>query len=136
MHPYVGQWWPPGHIIGYEHTFVHAIADFVNAVAKGKSVQPTFEDGLKNQQVLEAVEQSAQKRKWVKVKYDLDWIPQSLPSNNPEELKSFLLEESQRWDEERIERRGQRMLDDSEGDLDAWLRTNWQFALNDSEKCD
>ena len=68
VHPYVGQWWPPGHIIGYEHTFVHTIADFVNAVAKGKPTQPTFEDGLKNQQVLEAVEQSAQKRKWVKVK--------------------------------------------------------------------
>jgi predicted dehydrogenase len=47
---------------------VHTIADFVNAVAKGKPTQPTFEDGLKNQQVLEAVEQSAQKRKWVKVK--------------------------------------------------------------------
>ena len=67
VHPYVGQWWPPGHIIGYEHTFVHAIADFVNAVAKGSSVQPTFEDGLKNQQVLEAVEKSAETRCWVKV---------------------------------------------------------------------
>ena len=67
VHPYVGQWWPPGHIIGYEHTFVHAIADFVNAVAKGSSVQPTFEDGLKNQQVLEAVEKSAETRRWVKV---------------------------------------------------------------------
>ena len=67
VHPYVGQWWPPGHIIGYEHTFVHTIADFVNAVAKGKSVQPTFEDGLKNQQVLEAVEKSAETRRWVKV---------------------------------------------------------------------
>ena len=67
VHPYVGQWWPPGHIIGYEHTFVHTIADFVNAVAMGKSVQPTFEDGLKNQQVLEAVEKSAETRRWVKV---------------------------------------------------------------------
>ena len=67
VHPYVGQWWPPGHIIGYEHTFVHAIADFVNAVAKGSSVQPTFEDGLKNQLVLEAVEKSAETRRWVKL---------------------------------------------------------------------
>ncbi|MDB6126036.1 MAG: oxidoreductase protein [Pedosphaera sp.] len=66
-HPYVGQWWPPGHIIGYEHTFVHTIADFVNACADGRSVQPTFEDGLKNQQVLEAVEESAKSRQWVKV---------------------------------------------------------------------
>jgi predicted dehydrogenase len=66
-HPYVGQWWPPGHIIGYEHTFVHTIADFVNACVTGKSVQPTFEDGLMNQRVLDAVERSAQKRQWVKV---------------------------------------------------------------------
>jgi predicted dehydrogenase len=65
--PYAGTWWPPGHIIGYEHTFVHTMADFVNAVADGKPVQPTFEDGLRNQIVLEAVEQSAKKRQWVKV---------------------------------------------------------------------
>ncbi|EEF57392.1 Gfo/Idh/MocA family protein [Pedosphaera parvula] len=67
VHPYVGQWWPPGHIIGYEHTFVHTIADFINACVEGKSVQPTFEDGLKNERVLEAVEESAKKRQWVKV---------------------------------------------------------------------
>lgn len=66
-HPYVGQWWPPGHILGYEHTFVHTLADFVNAVVAGQSVQPTFEDGLKNQQVLEAVEQSANSRQWTAV---------------------------------------------------------------------
>ncbi len=66
-HPYVGNWWPPGHIIGYEHTFVHTIADFVNAVVDEKSVQPTFEDGLKNEMVLAAVEQSAKTRQWVKV---------------------------------------------------------------------
>ena len=66
-HPYVGHWWPPGHIIGYEHTFVHTIADFVNACVSGKSVQPTFEDGLMNQRVLEAVEKSAKSREWVKV---------------------------------------------------------------------
>ncbi len=67
VHPYFGQWWPPGHIIGYEHTFVHTIADFVNACVDGKPVQPTFEDGLKNQRVLEAVEESAKSGKWVKV---------------------------------------------------------------------
>jgi predicted dehydrogenase len=66
-HPYFGNWWPPGHIIGYEHTFVHTVADFVNATVKGKSVQPTFEDGLKNQRVLEAVEESAKTRQWIKV---------------------------------------------------------------------
>jgi predicted dehydrogenase len=67
VHPYVGNWWPPGHIIGYEHTFVHTVADFVNAVIAGKPVQPTFEDGLKNERVLEAVEQSAKSGQWVKV---------------------------------------------------------------------
>jgi predicted dehydrogenase len=67
IQPYVSHWWPPGHGIGYEHTFVHTIADFVNACAEGKSVHPTFEDGLKNQRVLTAVEESSQKCKWVKV---------------------------------------------------------------------
>lgn len=66
-HPYVGQWWPPGHIIGYEHTFVHTIADFVDACVDGTPVQPTFEDGMKNQQVLDAVEKSAETRQWIKV---------------------------------------------------------------------
>jgi predicted dehydrogenase len=66
-HPYVGNWWPPGHIIGYEHTFVHTVADFVNACVGGKAIQPTFEDGLANQRVLEAVEESAKTRQWVKV---------------------------------------------------------------------
>jgi predicted dehydrogenase len=66
-HPYTGQWWPPGHILGYEHTFVHTIADFVNACIDRKPVQPTFEDGLKNQRVMEAVEESAKAGKWVKV---------------------------------------------------------------------
>jgi predicted dehydrogenase len=67
VHPYVGHWWPPGHILGYEHTFVHTIADFVNACVEGKSVQPTFEDGVRNQRVLEAVEASAKSGKWVKL---------------------------------------------------------------------
>jgi predicted dehydrogenase len=67
VQPYVANWWPPGHGLGYEHTFVHAMADFVDACAEGKSVQPTFEDGLKNQRVLTAVEESSAKGKWVKL---------------------------------------------------------------------
>jgi predicted dehydrogenase len=67
-HPYIDKWWPPGHIIGYEHTFMHTIADFVKAVVAGKSVPPTFEDGLRNQSVLEAVARSAQSNRWVKLK--------------------------------------------------------------------
>ena len=67
VQPYVGNWWPPGHGLGYEHPFVHAIADFVNACAAGQPVHPTFEDGLKNQRVLAAVEESSDKGKWVPV---------------------------------------------------------------------
>jgi len=66
-HPYLKAWWPGGHIIGYEHTFVNTFADFVTAVVNGKSVQPTFEDGLQNEKVLAAIEASAGKREWVKV---------------------------------------------------------------------
>jgi predicted dehydrogenase len=67
IQPYVSHWWPPGHLIGYEHTFVHTISDFVNACIDRKPVHPTFEDGLKNQRVLEAVEASSKSGKWVKV---------------------------------------------------------------------
>lgn len=67
VHPYAGNWWKAGHILGYEHTFVHTVADFVNACVDGKPVQPTFEDGVKNQRVLEAVEESVKAGKWVKV---------------------------------------------------------------------
>ena len=68
VHPYVGAWWPPGHIIGFEHTFVHTFADFLNAAASGKKVSPDFEDGLRNQQVLEAVERSAKSRRWERIR--------------------------------------------------------------------
>lgn len=67
VHPFVGAWWPPGHIIGYEHTFTHTIADFIRAVAKGKSIQPTFADGVMNERVLEAVSKSSKSRRWVKI---------------------------------------------------------------------
>lgn len=67
QHPYANNWWPPGHVIGYEHTFVNTFADFVAAVVSGKSVHPTFEDGLANEQVLSAVEKSASSKRWVKL---------------------------------------------------------------------
>ncbi|MCW5551121.1 MAG: Gfo/Idh/MocA family oxidoreductase [Verrucomicrobiae bacterium] len=66
-HPYVNHYWRDGHLLGYEHTFIHTVADFVNACVEGKPVHPTFEDGLKNQRVLEAVELSVKKSQWVKV---------------------------------------------------------------------
>lgn len=66
-HPYIENWWPPGHTIGYEHTFVHTIADFIGAVVAGKGVHPTFADGLKNQRVLDAAIESARTHSWVKI---------------------------------------------------------------------
>ncbi len=67
VHPYVGAWWPPGHIIGYEHTFVHAIHDFLVALEKDILPSPNFRDGVKNQAVLDAVERSAKSGTWQKV---------------------------------------------------------------------
>ncbi|WP_220451237.1 Gfo/Idh/MocA family protein [Nocardioides dongkuii] len=58
-HPYAGAWWPPGHGLGYEHTFVHEIADFVRDVATGTPPTPSFADGLQVQRVLDAVERSS-----------------------------------------------------------------------------
>jgi predicted dehydrogenase len=58
-HPYVEAWWPPGHGLGYEHTFVHEVADFVRDVAEGRDPSPSFADGLEVQRVLDAVERSA-----------------------------------------------------------------------------
>lgn len=65
-HPYAGAWWPAGHILGYEHTFVHAIKDLMDGIKAGKSPAPTFEDGFRCQAVLDAVEQSAASGQWVK----------------------------------------------------------------------
>jgi predicted dehydrogenase len=58
-HPYVGAWWPPGHGLGYEHTFTHEIKDFLEAIGQGADPSPSFADGLRVQRVLEAVERSA-----------------------------------------------------------------------------
>ncbi|MFC4224156.1 Gfo/Idh/MocA family oxidoreductase [Lysinibacter cavernae] len=58
-HPYLAAWWPAGHSLGYEHTFVHQVADFVAAVAANTPPSPSFEDGLNVQCVLDAVERSA-----------------------------------------------------------------------------
>ena len=66
-HPYVGAWWPPGHIIGYEHSFTHTVYDFLRAIAEQKLPSPSFEDGYKNQRVLDAIERSAREGKWVKI---------------------------------------------------------------------
>jgi predicted dehydrogenase len=66
-HPYFGAWWPPGHIIGYEHTFTHTVYDLLKAVADRKTPTPNFDDGVKNQRVLDAIERSAKSKQWEKV---------------------------------------------------------------------
>ena len=65
--PYMKHWWVPGLQIGYEHTFIHQFADFVEAAAKGKSLAPTFRDGLATDYVTDAVLASAKSGKWEKV---------------------------------------------------------------------
>jgi predicted dehydrogenase len=68
VHPYISAWWPPGHIIGYEHEFVHAAADFVKAIVEDKPAWPSFYDGMKGMQVIEAGIQSAQTGRRVDIK--------------------------------------------------------------------
>jgi predicted dehydrogenase len=63
-HAYVANWWPPGHIIGYEHTFTHTIYEFLKGVERGESPQPNFFDGWRNNLILDAVERSAASGKW------------------------------------------------------------------------
>lgn len=58
-HAYIKHWWPPGHIIGYEHEFTHAVVDFVEAIAGGRAIEPNFRDGVKCIRVLEAGLKSA-----------------------------------------------------------------------------
>jgi predicted dehydrogenase len=67
-HPYMGKWWVPGLQIGYEHSFVHQLADFLEGVAKGTPAGPTFRDALQTQYVCDAVLQSGQTGRWQKVK--------------------------------------------------------------------
>ena len=66
-HPYVKAWWPPGHIIGYEHTFTHTVYDLLEAMARDKVPQPNFVDGVRNQRVLGAIEKAAATRRWISV---------------------------------------------------------------------
>ncbi|HMG65773.1 MAG TPA: Gfo/Idh/MocA family oxidoreductase [Streptosporangiaceae bacterium] len=58
-HPYLSAWWPPGHVLGWDATFTHEIADLVTAIAAGTGPAPSFADGLQVQEVLAAVEDSA-----------------------------------------------------------------------------
>jgi predicted dehydrogenase len=66
-HPYMDKWWVPGLQIGYEHSFVHQVADFVDGVSKDKPAGPTFRDALETQYICDAVLKSGKSGKWEKV---------------------------------------------------------------------
>jgi len=66
-HPYVGSWWPPGHGLGYEHSFSHQAVDLVRDIGEGRDPVPSFADGLRVQLVLDAVERSAAAGSWQEV---------------------------------------------------------------------
>jgi myo-inositol 2-dehydrogenase/D-chiro-inositol 1-dehydrogenase len=66
-HPYMKRWWVPGLQIGYEHTFIHQFADFLQAAGEGKSASPTFRDGLATDYVTDAVLKSAKTGRWESV---------------------------------------------------------------------
>lgn len=66
-HPYINAWWPPGHIIGWEHTFIHEIADLLIAIPNKAQVHPDFYDGYRCQLVLDGVSSSADSGKWISI---------------------------------------------------------------------
>ena len=67
-HPYVAAWWPPGHVLGWEHTFTHEVRDLITAIAEGTDPAPSFADGLRVQRVLAAVSDSAtHESRWTSV---------------------------------------------------------------------
>lgn len=66
-HPYMKKWWVPGCVIGYEHTFINALADFLTGLETGEPARPTFRDALETQLVCDAVLESARTAKWVTV---------------------------------------------------------------------
>ena len=66
-HPYISMWWPPGHIIGWEHTFIHEIGDLLMAIDKGESVKADFYDGYRCQQILDAAWESSLSNKWIEL---------------------------------------------------------------------
>ena len=61
-------WWPPGHVIGYEHTFVHIVHDLMQSIARNRPASPDFQDGVENQRVLEAIQESAESGQWTSLR--------------------------------------------------------------------
>jgi len=68
-HPYMGNWWVPGLQIGYEHSFIHQVADFLKGLETGKPSQPDFRNALETQCICDAVLDSAKTGQWKRVEY-------------------------------------------------------------------
>jgi predicted dehydrogenase len=66
-HPYIHAWWPAAHIIGYEHTFIHQVYNLMQALAHDTMPSPSFVDGVKCQEILDAVVKSAAEKRWVDI---------------------------------------------------------------------
>jgi predicted dehydrogenase len=71
-HPYMHRWWIPGTSIGYEHSFIHQVADFFHSLETGEACHPTFRDAFETQKVCEAVLASARDRAWKDT--GVEWI--------------------------------------------------------------
>ena len=68
IHPYMDRWWPPGHTIGWEHTFIHEVYDLMQAIAGSNHfLHPDFDEGVRDQAVLEAISLSSENGTWVKI---------------------------------------------------------------------
>jgi predicted dehydrogenase len=67
-HPYLGKWWVPGLIIGYEHSFVHQVADFLTGLRDGNFAGPTFRDALETTKVCDAILESGRSGRWVDIR--------------------------------------------------------------------
>jgi predicted dehydrogenase len=65
-HPYTSAFWPPGHILGYEHTFILTLADFLRSLEKDETFHVNFQDAVNVQKVLHAVDESARTRSWAR----------------------------------------------------------------------
>lgn len=72
FHPFWGNWWPQGHMIGWEHTFVHEITHLLDAIVNNKDISPlgaTFEDGYKNALICDAIQKSAEAGRNINIQY-------------------------------------------------------------------
>jgi predicted dehydrogenase len=67
QHPYASHFWPPGHVLGYEHTFITTLVDFLQSLATGEAFHPNFDDAVEVQKLLDAVASSARSKSWTNV---------------------------------------------------------------------